>query len=120
MDRGRPTNLDAVLSSITEHWSPRTFAVVNDYDARVVKVQVEFTGHRHPDTDELLPGLSGRLTIRMDGDAWSWTGRRLRRARGNRTSPPPTRRPPSCCSSPARRVNTGDTPSVLTAERRTV
>jgi len=22
MDRRRPTNLDAVLSSITEHWSP--------------------------------------------------------------------------------------------------
>ena len=52
MDRGRPINLDAVLSSTTEHWSPRTFAVVNDYDARVAKVQGEFTRHRHPDTDD--------------------------------------------------------------------
>ena len=54
MDRGRPTNLDAVLSSITEHWSPRTFAVVNDYDARVVKVQGEFTRHRHSDTGRVV------------------------------------------------------------------
>jgi mannose-6-phosphate isomerase-like protein (cupin superfamily) len=59
-------NVDAVLSSITEHWSPRTVAVVNDYDVRVVKVQGEFTRHRHVETDEFFLVLSGCLRIRMD------------------------------------------------------
>lgn len=59
-------NLDVVLATITEHWSPRTIAVVNDYDVRVVKVEGEFTRHSHPETDEFFLVLSGSVTIRMD------------------------------------------------------
>ena len=59
-----PRNLDTVLASVSEHWSPRTIAVVNEYDVRVVKVLGEFTPHRHPDTDEFFLVLSGRLVIR--------------------------------------------------------
>jgi mannose-6-phosphate isomerase-like protein (cupin superfamily) len=59
-------NLNAVLSGISEHWSPRTIAVVNDYDVRVVKVRGEFTRHSHPETDEFFLALSGCLTIGMD------------------------------------------------------
>jgi mannose-6-phosphate isomerase-like protein (cupin superfamily) len=44
----------------------RTIAVVDDYDARVVKARGEFTRHSHPETDEFLLVLSGTLTIRMD------------------------------------------------------
>jgi mannose-6-phosphate isomerase-like protein (cupin superfamily) len=46
--------------------TPRTVAVVNDYDVRVVKVQGEFTRHSHPETDEFFLVLSGHLSIRMD------------------------------------------------------
>jgi oxalate decarboxylase/phosphoglucose isomerase-like protein (cupin superfamily) len=46
--------------------SPRTIAVVNDYDVRVVKVGGEFSRHSHPETDEFFLVLSGALTIRMD------------------------------------------------------
>lgn len=66
MSENKPVNLDGVLADIREHWSPRTIAVVNDYDARVVKVRGEFTRHTHPGTDEFFLVLSGRLTIRMD------------------------------------------------------
>ena len=59
-------NIQAVLSGVTEHWSPRTIAVVNDYDVRVVKVQGEFTQHSHPETDEFFLVLSGNLAIRME------------------------------------------------------
>lgn len=65
----RARNVNEVLESLSEHWSPRTVAVVNDYDVRVVKALGEFTSHSHPDTDECFFVLSGRLTIRMpDGD----------------------------------------------------
>src|SRR6266576_5995528 len=62
-------NLHDVLAGIAEHWAPRTIALINDYDVRVVKALGEFTWHSHPQTDEFFLVLSGSLTIRMeDGD----------------------------------------------------
>ena len=58
-------NLDAMLARFTEHWSPKKIAQINDYDARIVKVQGEFTWHRHTDTDEFFLVLDGQLTIQM-------------------------------------------------------
>src|SRR5438094_235247 len=59
-------DLAGVLASFEEPWSPRTVAVLNDYDVRVVKTKGEFTRHSHPETDELFLVLRGSLTIRMD------------------------------------------------------
>ena len=62
-------NLDVTLARFAEHWSPKKIAQVNDYDVRIVKIQGEFTWHRHADTDEFFLVLDGRLTIQMrDGD----------------------------------------------------
>ena len=47
-------NLDAMLARFAEHWSPKKIAQVNDYDVRIVKIQGEFTWHRHADTDEFF------------------------------------------------------------------
>jgi mannose-6-phosphate isomerase-like protein (cupin superfamily) len=58
-------NLDAALARFAEHWSPKKIAQVNDYDVRIVKLQGEFTWHRHADTDEFFLVLDGRLTIQM-------------------------------------------------------
>jgi hypothetical protein len=58
-------NLDAMLARFAEHWSPKKIAQINDYDVRIVKVQGEFTWHRHPDTDEFFLVLDGQLTIQM-------------------------------------------------------
>ena len=58
-------NLDVILARFTEHWSPKKIAQVNDYDVRIVKIQGEFTWHRHADTDEFFLVLDGRLTIQM-------------------------------------------------------
>jgi mannose-6-phosphate isomerase-like protein (cupin superfamily) len=62
-DVGSVVNLDVVLARFTEHWSPKTIGHVNDYDVRIVKVQGEFTWHRHADTDEFFLVLGGQLTI---------------------------------------------------------
>jgi len=62
-------NIEAALSSFTEHWEPRRLTSVNDYDVKVVKVNGEFVWHHHPNTDELFLVLDGRLTIQLrDGD----------------------------------------------------
>jgi mannose-6-phosphate isomerase-like protein (cupin superfamily) len=58
-------NLDAMLARFAEHWSPKKIAQINDYDVRIVKVQGEFTWHKHADTDEFFLVLDGQLTIQM-------------------------------------------------------
>jgi mannose-6-phosphate isomerase-like protein (cupin superfamily) len=58
-------NIEAMLGRFTEHWSPKRIARVNDYDVRIVKVQGEFTWHRHDDTDEFFLVLDGELTVQM-------------------------------------------------------
>ena len=60
-----PVNLDAMLARFAEHWSPKRIAQVNNYDVRIVKVQGEFTWHKHEDTDEFFLVLGGQLTIQL-------------------------------------------------------
>ncbi|MCP2234623.1 cupin domain-containing protein [Prauserella halophila] len=69
-------NIDAVLDSFQERWSPRILTRVNDYDVRLVKVEGAFVWHSHPDTDELFVVLDGSLDIRLrqSGDEAAATG----------------------------------------------
>jgi mannose-6-phosphate isomerase-like protein (cupin superfamily) len=120
MDARQPRNIDAVLASVDEHWSPRTIAVVNDYDVRVVKMHGEFTRHRHPETDEFFLVLSGSLTIEMDdGAAHLGPGDTYVVPKGTYHQPRTVVETTVLLVEPSATVNTGDTPSHLTAERRT-
>jgi mannose-6-phosphate isomerase-like protein (cupin superfamily) len=67
----RPGRVDlaAALAQIDEYYSPRIVGYYNDSKVMVVKVKGEFVWHSHPDTDDLLVVLRGRLTIQLrDGD----------------------------------------------------
>jgi mannose-6-phosphate isomerase-like protein (cupin superfamily) len=117
----QPHNINAVLSGVAEHWSPRTIEVVNDYDVRVVKVYGDFTAHRHPDTDEFFLVLSGRLTIKMDdGNVTLGQGDTFVVHRGQVHQPCADVETSVLLFEPSRTVNTGDTPSPLTAQRTVV
>lgn len=62
-------NVQAALSTITEHWQPLRLTSMNDYDMKVVELHGEFVWHAHADTDELFMVVSGELTIQLrDGD----------------------------------------------------
>ena len=114
-------DLANVLAAIDEPWSPRTVAVLNDYDVRVVRTLGEFTRHSHPDTDELFLVLSGRLTIRLDdGDVSLGPGQLYVVPRGVHHQPVSEDGAEVLLVEPSVTVNTGDTPSELTAERRVV
>lgn len=60
-------DLAVELSRVSEHWSPKVVARLNDYEIKVVKVQGEFVWHTHEDTDELFLVLDGELTIQLRG-----------------------------------------------------
>lgn len=59
------TNIDTVLATFEDRWSPRILTRVNDYDVRLAKVEGTFIWHSHPDTDELFIVLDGRLDIHL-------------------------------------------------------
>jgi len=112
-------DLAAVLSTFEEPWSPRTVAVLNDFDLRVVKTHGEFTRHSHPETDEVFLVLAGSLTIRLDdGDVTLGPGQLYVVPRGVHHQPVSMDGAQVMLIEPRETVNTGDTPSELTAERR--
>jgi mannose-6-phosphate isomerase-like protein (cupin superfamily) len=58
-----PINLAEKLAKVSDYWSPRVVAEMNDYQFKVVKVQGQFVWHRHEDTDETFIVLKGDLEI---------------------------------------------------------
>ena len=116
-----PVDLAAVLTQIEQPWQPRTVAVLNDYDLRVVHTRGEFTRHSHPETDEMFLVLSGSLTIRMDdGDVTLGPGQLYVVPKGTPHQPCSPDGADVLLIEPSATVNTGDTPSELTAQRRVV
>ena len=59
-----------IAASLTEFWSPRIVAEVDDAYIKVAKVQGTLAWHKHDDEDELFFILKGRLRIEMEtGDS---------------------------------------------------
>lgn len=115
----QPVDLAAVLSTFDEPWSPRTVATLNDYDLRVVRTHGEFARHSHPETDEVFLVLAGSLTIRLDdGEVTLGPGQLYVVPRGVHHQPVSTEGAEVLLIEPSNTVNTGDTPSELTADRR--
>jgi mannose-6-phosphate isomerase-like protein (cupin superfamily) len=61
------TDLQAAFDQVTEHWSPRVVARVNDQYVKVAKLLGQFVWHSHDDEDELFYVLRGRLRIEYEG-----------------------------------------------------
>jgi len=59
----KSVNFEEKLKKISEHWSPKVVARLNDYYLKIVKVQGEFVWHDHAETDEVFIVLSGHLDI---------------------------------------------------------
>ncbi len=55
-----------IAASLTELWSPRIIAEVDDSYIKVAKVQGTFTWHAHEHEDELFLILKGRLRIELE------------------------------------------------------
>lgn len=56
-------NLQAKLARISELWSPRVVAEVNDYQLKLAKFEGAFVWHAHDDTDEAFLVLAGAMRI---------------------------------------------------------
>src|SRR5580704_12217058 len=57
-----------IASSLTELWSPRIVAELDDSYVKVAKVHGTFVWHSHDDEDELFFILQGRLHIEIENE----------------------------------------------------
>lgn len=62
-------NLNAVLGSFTDLYSPRIVGRVNDYDVRVAHAKGDHVWHTHEKTDEFFLVLDGTFEVSLRGDA---------------------------------------------------
>jgi mannose-6-phosphate isomerase-like protein (cupin superfamily) len=56
----------AVAQSLTEYWSPRVVAEIDDSYVKVAKVKGTLAWHAHDNEDELFFVLKGKLKIEME------------------------------------------------------
>lgn len=54
------------FARVTELWSPKVIARVNDQYVKIARVQGEFTWHAHADEDELFLVVRGRLVLQFE------------------------------------------------------
>lgn len=65
LGRAGPHAPRAVAKTLTEYWSPRVIAELDDHYIKVAKVKGTLCWHAHDDEDELFHVLDGRLEIEM-------------------------------------------------------
>ena len=58
-----------IAAALTEHWSPRVIAEVDEAYVKVARVHGEFGWHAHTGEDELFLVLKGRLRIELEDGA---------------------------------------------------
>ena len=62
----RPTSPRQAAAKLTEFWSPRVIAEVDDAYVKVAKVKGSLAWHSHENEDELFFILKGRLRMEME------------------------------------------------------
>ncbi len=59
-------NLRDALGQITDHWSPKVLAQVNDQFVKIAKIKDEFVWHKHDEEDELFYIIKGKLLMQYE------------------------------------------------------
>lgn len=65
----RTLNLLEELNLVTEYWSPRIVASVNDQYVKVAKLKGTLVWHKHDNEDELFQIVKGELTIEYENNS---------------------------------------------------
>ncbi|MEL1227298.1 MAG: cupin domain-containing protein [Candidatus Neomarinimicrobiota bacterium] len=61
-------NLISKYKKITEHWSPKVVAEMNDYQFKLAKIKNDFIWHSHEDTDETFIVIEGKISIEFEDE----------------------------------------------------
>jgi mannose-6-phosphate isomerase-like protein (cupin superfamily) len=108
-------NVLAAFDRVTEYWSPRVVARVNDQYVKVAKAKGEFVWHSHADEDELFWIVKGSFRLRFeDGEVVLGPGDLYVVPKGKLHKPEADEECWVVLFEPARTKHTGDVESPLT------
>lgn len=111
-----PITFREKLGLISEHWTPKIIAQMNENHLKLVKIQGTFVWHSHPETDEVFIVLEGAMAIAFrDGVVPLQAGEMLVVPRGVEHCPSAAEPCSILLIEPAGTVNTGDAGGELTA-----
>ena len=63
MSKLKKINFKEKMSKISDYWSPKVVAEMNEYQFKMVKIKDDFEWHSHDDTDEVFIVLKGDMNI---------------------------------------------------------
>lgn len=109
-------NFKSKFSKFTDQWSPKVIAQMNDYQFKLVKIENDFTWHKHDDTDEVFIVLEGQIFIEFENETIEINeGEMLVVPAGIKHKPFAEREAKIMLVEPSGVVNTGDNEGELTA-----
>lgn len=109
-------NFKSKFSKFTDQWSPKVIAQMNDYQFKLVKIENDFTWHKHDDTDEVFIVLEGQIFIEFEDETIEINeGEMLVVPAGIKHKPFAEREAKIMLVEPSGVVNTGDNEGELTA-----
>ncbi len=61
-------NLQNKFNKFDDKWSPKVIMEMNDYQFKLVKIENDFTWHKHDDTDETFFVIEGKIGIEFEDE----------------------------------------------------
>ena len=110
-------NLKSKFQEFTDQWSPKVIEEMNDYQFKLVKIENDFTWHKHEDTDETFLVIEGKMGIEFEDQTVELSeGEMIVIPKGKKHKPYADKEAKIMIIEPKGVTNTGDVTNDFTAE----
>ena len=110
-------NLKSKFQKFTDQWSPKVIEEMNDYQFKLVKIENDFTWHKHDDTDETFLVIEGKMGIEFKDQTVELSeGEMIVIPKGKKHKPYADKEAKIMIIEPKGITNTGDVTNDFTAE----
>ncbi len=110
-------NLKSKFQKFTDQWSPKVIEEMNDYQFKLVKIENDFTWHKHDDTDETFLVIEGKMGIEFEDQTVELSeGEMIVIPKGKKHKPYADKEAKIMIIEPKGVTNTGDITNDFTAE----
>ena len=110
-------NLKSKFQKFTDQWSPKVIEEMNDYQFKLVKIENDFTWHKHDDTDGTFLVIEGKMGIEFEDQTVELSeGEMIVIPKGKKHKPYADKEAKIMIIEPKGVTNTGDVVNDLTAK----
>ena len=110
-------NLKSKFQKFTDQWSPKVIEEMNDYQFKLVKIENDFTWHKHDNTDETFLVIEGKMGIEFEDQTVELSeGEMIVIPKGKKHKPYADKEAKIMIIEPKGVINTGDVTNDLTAK----